>query len=106
MMPWSLSVWEIEGIRLSDIRSKWLRELPVEDVSAEDLRKLINGAMSYLHDRKLFHLYPAYRFIFSKDRSRTIENRRIRICLDLGKIKVRMGGTQTYYAFFVRDIDE
>ena len=99
-----IEVRQIEGLRLSEIRSKWLKDLPSEDIPSRDLRRLINGAMWYLHRMKLTRSYREYRFIFSKNDKQVMENKNIKICLDLGKIKMKRETTHTYHAFFVKDL--
>ena len=99
-----IEIRQIEGLRLSEIRSKWLKDLPTEDIQSEDLRRLINSGVQYLHRMKLTRSYRDYRFIFSKNDRQLMENKNIKICLDLGKIKMKRETTHAYHAFFVRDL--
>ena len=101
-----IEIRQFEGLGLSEIRAKWLNDLPSDDIESRDLRRLINGAMFYLHRMKFTRSYRRYRFVLSKNDKRLMENKAVKICVDLGKIKMKRGTTHTYHAFFVKNCYE
>ena len=101
-----IEVHRIRGLNLSEIRTKWITDLPYLDIGFNDLRKMINGAMRYLHRMDRISSYMDYRFVLSKNDKRLMKNKSVKICVDLGKIKMKRGTTHAYHAFFVKDCYE
>ena len=99
-----IEVHRIKGLNLSEIRTKWLTDLPYLDIGFNDLRKMINGAMRYLHRMDRISSYMDYRFVFSKNDKRVTCNKTLKICVDFGKIKMKRQTTHTYHVFFVEDL--